>query len=315
MCLAWLHYVLDEPGLAIARLPKDVAAVATQMQEAKLSAWTQVCVVKAAFLKGSAQEKTGSLDEAASSFYSILPWLSSNPSASGTLQFKMWSEYLLVHLCSLSDQSSDSVRYTDLAEALQTFRYWAKHSDSAKGTAVEGAKAAKHRRQAWKAYYGTLSVLLRYDVPYEPEFSSTDFANENPSNQSQRRLQQRAELKKVEAVYESLLLKDTHFPKARENNFEIEQWTDAVMENWRHLCGPTWTDADLGSGGKEAVGRCVLDVRCSFFKFRTRLTLTIDLVQSCYQDVPFHSNPSASLHRPCISCRFRPGIQSLRFLC
>jgi hypothetical protein len=64
----------------------------------------------------------------------------------------------------------------------------------------------------------------------------------------------------VEAIYEGLILKDTHFPKACENNDEIEQWIEAVMSNWRILCGPSWRDEELGEGGKGAVGRGVLDV-------------------------------------------------------
>lgn len=54
VCLGWLHYVLEEPGLSVARLPKDFAVVATKMNNAgPLSGWTRVCVVKGAFLKGT----------------------------------------------------------------------------------------------------------------------------------------------------------------------------------------------------------------------------------------------------------------------
>lgn len=54
VCLGWLHYVLEEPGLAVARLPKDFAAVADSLSAASgsLSAWTRVCLVKGAYLKG-----------------------------------------------------------------------------------------------------------------------------------------------------------------------------------------------------------------------------------------------------------------------
>lgn len=53
VCLGWLHYVLDEPGLAVARLPKDFGAVATSLTgQAAPSGWSKVCVVKGAYLKG-----------------------------------------------------------------------------------------------------------------------------------------------------------------------------------------------------------------------------------------------------------------------
>ncbi|KAL1608084.1 hypothetical protein SLS60_003023 [Paraconiothyrium brasiliense] len=261
VCLAWLHYVLEEPGLAIARLPRDMAAVATNMQETSPTNWTRACIVKGAFLKGSSHEKTGSMDEAVTSFASILPWLSSKPTANETPQFKMWTEHLLVRLCHLSNQSSDAVSYTDLTDALQAFRFWAKYWETtAKSGGTEGASAARYRRQAWKAYYDTLSTILHHDVPYESESVPTEPATEKPPVLARTRLQQRAELKKVETIYESLLLKETHFPKASESNVEIEQWVDSAIDNWRVFCGPTWTDADLGAGGKEAVGRCMLDI-------------------------------------------------------
>jgi hypothetical protein len=262
ICLGWLHYVLDEPGLAIARLPKDFAAVATKLEGQSMTGWTQVCVVKGAFLKGSSLEKTGSTEDAVPSYSSIVPWLSSKSIHNESPQFKMWTEHLLVRLCHLSDQSSGASNYTESADALQAYRFWAKYWEGTTKTgATEGANAARYRRRAWKAYYDSLSVILRHDLPYEAESRSVDPAvSEKQFGVSNTRLQQRAELKKVEAIYESLLLKETHFPKASENNTEIEQWVDAVIENWRFVCGPRWSDADLGEGGKEAVGRGVLDV-------------------------------------------------------
>lgn len=64
----------------------------------------------------------------------------------------------------------------------------------------------------------------------------------------------------METIYENLLIKETKFPKASETNHEVESWVDSVMDNWRLLCGPTWSDEDLGEGGKEGVARGVLDV-------------------------------------------------------
>lgn len=295
--------MLDEPGLAIARLPKDLAAVATKMQEATPTSWTRACLVKGTFLKGSSHEKTGAIEEAVASFSSIVPWLSSSPIASETPQFKMWTEHLLVRLCHLSDQSSDVGEYTDFSDALQSFRFWARYWDTAaKGTGTEGPNAAKYRRLAWKAYYDTLSLMLHHDVPYEPEHPSTDATTEKNPATSHPKLQQRAELKKVEAIYESLLLKETNFPKASESNTEIEQWVDAAIDNWRILCGPTWTDADLGAGGKEAVGRCMLDVGDALLSMDESAYFCIDTLQSSYQNIPLHPNPSSSLHRPRLSC-------------
>ncbi|KAF2866529.1 filamentation protein-like protein [Massariosphaeria phaeospora] len=265
--LAWLHYVLDEPGLAIARLPKDLAVVASSLstREAALGGWTRVCLVKGAFLRGSSLEKTDSLHEAVPTYASVLPWLSSSqPPTAETPQFRMWTEHLLVRLCQLSDQSTGTGHYLDPSEALQAYRFWAKYWESGvNGAATEGPNAARYRRLAWKAYYDTISAILRRKLAYSAESvvpENHQLENNLAEKHASSRLQQRAELKRVEAVYESLLLKETHFPKASESNDEIEAWADAVMDNWRFLCGPTWSNEDLGEGGKEGVGRGVLDI-------------------------------------------------------
>ncbi|KAF2637785.1 TPR-like protein [Massarina eburnea CBS 473.64] len=258
VCLAWLHHVVEEPGMAIARLPNDFEAVVAEMQEGTIGGWTRVCIVKGAFLKGSSQESTGAIEDAIATYASVLPWLHSKPFAAESSQFRMWTEHLLVRLCHLSDQSVETGKYTDPVDALGTFRFWAKYWESTAKTHAsegsEGATLAKHRRLAWKAYYDTLSEILHNHLPYEPD--STD----DKSHHAHARLQQRAELKKVETIYESLLVKETHFPKAIETNREIETWVDAVMANWRFLCGPTWSNADIGAGGKEGVARSVLEI-------------------------------------------------------
>jgi hypothetical protein len=174
----------------------------------------------------------------------------------------MWTEHLLVRVSILSDQSTQTGELVEPAEALHAYRLWAKYWETnAKSTGTEGSTAAKYRRLAWKAYYDTLSTILQHDLPYHTESAFLDASEKNSyQRHSDIRLQQRAELKRVEAVYETLLLKETLFPKASESNQEMEVWTDSVMHNWRFLCGPTWSDQDLGEGGKEAVGRGVLDV-------------------------------------------------------
>lgn len=60
VCLGWLHYVLDEPGLAVARLPKDFGAVATSLagDAGPLSGWSRVCLVKGSYLKGTSSTTT-----------------------------------------------------------------------------------------------------------------------------------------------------------------------------------------------------------------------------------------------------------------
>jgi len=176
----------------------------------------------------------------------------------------MWGEQSLVRLCQLSDQSMGLSERINASEALRTYRYWAKFWDAtSKNAASDAGSSARYRRLAWKAYYDSLSTILRYDLAYEPDSTPIIQEKPTPTAQSDARLRQRAELKRVEAVYENLLIRETHFPKASETNHEVETWVDSVMDNWRLLCGPTWSDDDLGEGGKEGVARGVLDVSYS----------------------------------------------------
>ncbi|KAJ4324145.1 hypothetical protein N0V94_001501 [Neodidymelliopsis sp. IMI 364377] len=260
VCLGWLHYVLDEPGLAVSRLPDNLDTVAGQA--GSLTGWSKVCVIKGTFLKGSSQEQTGATAEAIRTYSSILPWLSSQNSTTGeSAQFTTWTEALLGRLCQLSDQSQGNNALVGHSEALQTFRYWAKFAEGAGRTSgSDTTSSARSRRLAWKSYYDTLSTIIRNDLPYD--VGTAHSISEKPAMQGQNslRLQQRTELKRVETVYESLLIKETHFPKASESNLEIAIWIDSVIHNWRLLCGASWTDSDLGEGGKEGVGRSVIDI-------------------------------------------------------
>jgi hypothetical protein len=54
VCLGWLHYVLEEPGMAVSRLPDSLDTVAARLagQAGSLTGWSKVCVVKGTFLKG-----------------------------------------------------------------------------------------------------------------------------------------------------------------------------------------------------------------------------------------------------------------------
>jgi hypothetical protein len=230
----------------------------------------------------------------------------------------MWTENVLVRLCQLSDQSSGTGEYITPTEALNTYRYWARFWEAtAKHGGSDVPNAARYRRLAWKAYYDTLSTILRHDLEYESEPTSATSEKSPLHTQSSLRLRQRAELKRVETVYESLLIKETQFPKASQTNFEIEAWVDSVMDNWRLLCGPTWSDGDLGEGGKEGIARSVLDVRgqLNWTVCYNSSDTFIDTLPGSYQDLPLYADSTLSLHCPCIARRVRAGLQGVRLVC
>jgi hypothetical protein len=130
-----------------------------------------------------------------------------------------------------------------------------------------GDQSSAHwRREVWKSYYETLSNILQRRMIYtqqsgnpESEFhESLDSLSEQ--GYLNARTQQRAELKRVEWVYETILLKETRFPKASQSNEEMEKWIELAVKNWRVFCGPNWEEEALGEETKATVGAHVLEV-------------------------------------------------------
>lgn len=150
------------------------------------------------------------------------------------------------------------------------FRAWASFWQRAPPPTTSSATSTSRTdispRQVWKAYYDLLSVILQHGLLYTPVGSQrTDLLVVPWSGIADERyvdakVKQRAELKRIEATYESLLLNETQFPKASQTNAEVEEWVEQAVGNWRILCGTDWTDSELGEGGKEAIGRGMLDV-------------------------------------------------------
>ncbi|KAF2756186.1 hypothetical protein EJ05DRAFT_502650 [Pseudovirgaria hyperparasitica] len=254
VCLGWMHSTLDEPGLAVARFPKDLIASYSQLkEEEQLTAWTSTCVVKGAYLKGISQERSSGAQGAIQTYSSILPFLSSIESISSTSsEFQRWTELLLSRLCLLSDQSLPSEQEVAADQALLAYRLWTRFFAQRAPTSTSTFKPlVSSRRRVLKAYYDSLSMILQKDLEHPAALAVI------PEN---ARLHQRAELKRVEALYETQLLQETQFPRATQSNNEVELWVDAVIDNWRVLCGPTWSDEELGEGGKPGVAREVLDI-------------------------------------------------------
>ena len=260
VCLGWIHWQLNEPALAAARLPKSVELEFSQLDGTNKDSagWTKVCAVKASYIKGSAIARTGTAAEALETYESGLPILSSvSTSARQGKELMFWTELFLTGFCTFSSHAIKS-KATPLmeTEALSGFRAWARFWES-QSAAPPGGRAPQSsvpRRIIWRDYYIVLSDLLQQDLPY----STTALSATYP--QVSTRHQQRAELKRVEHRYETLLLDEVRFPKADESSEEVEAFVHVVMQNWRVLCGNTWTEQDLGEGGAEPVTRGVQDI-------------------------------------------------------
>lgn len=172
-------------------------------------------------------------------------------------ELRSWAELYLTGFCLLSSLALKSKISSILeTETLSAFRAWAKFWDTQAPlpTGGKAAQAEVSRRGVWKEYYITLSDLLQQELPFPTTSLTTAYA------ETSTRLQQRAELKRIEAKYETLLLNEVQFPKAEEGSEEVEAFVDIVMQNWRILCGSSWNEHDLGEGGAEGVSRGVLDI-------------------------------------------------------
>lgn len=245
--------------MAASRLPRSIEQEFSQLDgTGKSSAeWTRVCALKASYIKGIAQGRTGAVAEALETYESALPILSSTSSMHQGKELRSWTELYLTGFCLFSSHAIKSRISSILeTETLSAFRAWAKFWD-AQASAPTGGRAPQAqvpRRGVWKEYYITLSDLLQQDLPFPTTSLTTAYA------ETSTRLQQRAELKRVEARYETLLLSEVQFPKAEEASEEVEAFVEIVMQNWRVLCGSTWKENDLGEGGAEGVSRGVLDI-------------------------------------------------------
>lgn len=255
VCIGWLHWSVGEYGLAAARLPES-----HEQDDARISEWTRVCALKSAYLKANCLSRTNERIPALGVFESALSSLSSVWTGQrGRKQLQFWAELFLTEYCMLQAQAMESGDKT-LADtnSLAAFRSWARYweTSTAQGTSLAGGhgfRGAVPRRRIWNEYYSALSAILEQDLPY-PSGQATAAAN------TSARGQLRMELKRVEAVYESLLLAETAFPRADEEREEIEIFVDMVMRNWNILSSPNWQDSDLGQDGKEGLGRGVLEI-------------------------------------------------------
>ena len=205
---------------------------------------------------GLSLEDTNNHGEAIRTYESMLSYIIGLASTFGnTPEHQYWTESLLIRHCMLSsrhlsaNQVSPSIPAVSPSRVLAPFRtyskYWDTKSPSDTSSLVKDGGRNSSYMRTWGNYYDTLSVLLQRGATQQV-FDS--------------KLQQGVELKKVEATYESILLKETKFPRADQANSQIETWVDQVMANWRVMCGHTWQDEDLGEGGKISLGRGVLDV-------------------------------------------------------
>jgi cargo-transport protein YPP1 len=256
-CLAWIHWLLSEPALAASRLPKNIVSEFLEVSKVQdpHSDYTKVCLLKSVYMKASHRSQEGDVLGSLEVFKSVVPWMHEHESQLlSQPQLTLWSEQLLAHMALTASGGIDldsSKSNERIDTALQAFRHWAIFSATSRETGGDGfgiTRPIRRKLGIWQAYYGFLSKLLQHGIDH------------HALGENHTRLHQAAELRRVESTYESELLRVTRFPKAHESNRGIEEWVEQVIRNWEILCGRSWPEAELGEGGRNAVGRNVLDI-------------------------------------------------------
>jgi cargo-transport protein YPP1 len=219
------------------------------------SAWTDICLIKAAYMKGTAQSQNGDTSEALQTFRPFVPWVDNiKARLPGQVQLSYWSEQMLAQMAFVASTNIDFTALQSdswVAVALKAFRLWADLATRSKEVSYAtfgNSQAHLSNLRILKGFYDLVSRLLQHGFEYPP------------TGEVRPRLKQSAELRNVERMYENELLRNTRFPKAQESNEPIENWVEQVIRNWQILCGPSWREMDLGEGGRNAVGRNVLDI-------------------------------------------------------
>ncbi|KAK4946248.1 hypothetical protein LTR10_014760 [Elasticomyces elasticus] len=245
----WVGLLKADPSSTMAFDPTRAAADASSL-------WTKICVVKAVYIQGMLLAQAGNDHQARDLHYTLLPWLDSNRSlVVSTPQLLYWAQQLLgrIGLGQRRPRESDLVAPNGddtPAFRLQSFRHWAvlavKNQDVSAST-FGNAPGHVSKLAMWRAYYRFVSDILQ-----QKRESSRTVSTTHPELAT--------ELRRVETSYESELLRNTQFPKATESNLLIEEWVEEFIRNWQILCGPDFAESDLGDGGRNSVGKNILDM-------------------------------------------------------
>ncbi|KAF2764277.1 hypothetical protein EJ03DRAFT_386079 [Teratosphaeria nubilosa] len=266
VCLAEILWLRADATAALKALPEQTKVSHSSESHTPTLGWLEISSTKRDFIHLAALEATGSREELEPYYRTAI---GSTP-GTRTPELRRWTERVLARACMYYHRQIESPSLTKLTETLVAFRawssFWQRAPKPGPGSDSGSSSIDIPRRVVWKAYYDLLSVILDYGLMYLPSDSGSTLLgihSGEPINEryTEARRKQRAEFLLVEETYESLLLNETQFPRSNQTNTEVESWVEEAVGNWKVFAGPSWTDAELGGeGGKEIVGRRVLDI-------------------------------------------------------
>lgn len=313
MCLHEVYFLRGEWKTIVGDLDTDVWQQVSQHTKNPLdiSPNTRIAILKNRYFLGVAQEQLDNPDAAAKAYQSALKAVHNVPKdVASASEYRAWAERIVGRASLLRTNIFEPSTLTQANAALVSFRSWSAFWDQIPGKGASSSTTSRgqfdiSRRHVWGRYYDLLSSVLASGLVYSQSSSAPlTFPSEALTSEdlAQARLQQRTELKRVETVYETLILQDTQFPKATQSNEDVERWVQQSADNWKTLCGPRWRDIDLGEGGKVGVSRTMLDVSWPELSFYHQTDFP-DSIPCSYQDIPLDSNPAQLVLCPRISRR------------
>lgn len=262
-CVAWLFWSIQDPGRVLSNLPKSIPSFLRDLesQDRIPSRWTKLCAIRSVCIEASILEASKQTSRAVQAYQSILPYLDDHLEAKALgEEYRDWTEQLLINFC-LATCVLISERFDErvMNDALHAFRAWMKFW----GGKPEGdlspkspflPKAKLLRRIIWRRYHELLARVLQYGG-----VAQGNDARDTRASFSYSKVQQIRELRRVQSVYEAFIMQEVQYPKADEEDTEVEEWVQEVMGIWYVLYSDEWTDSDLGEGGRDGLTRETLE--------------------------------------------------------
>lgn len=266
------------------------------------------------FLTGdivAAQSIVSGTAESFKSLESFIPWLRGRDATSAGPQLLYWLGRLLSKGAEVATEEASKHRTHDndryVSAALKLFRLWAVLPDKSKeiasdATEIDGPSEPASAASTWKSYYDILTLVLQDALMYDPPESGDP------------RPQLAIELQYVQEVTDKSLMREEKFPGANAQSPLIESWVEQVVRNWEVLCGPQWSDLDVGDGGQDAVGRRVLDVSTFLLEVASLhfiphilMAFPLGFVSRRLKNISLTQHPPPSISCPFLASRVRPG--------
>ncbi|PNS15461.1 hypothetical protein CAC42_720 [Sphaceloma murrayae] len=220
---------------------------------------TLYSAIKGKYILGCAHQQLETKAEAEHVFESAISLINSaRESVMEYPEIHRWASRVLGELCAMTTAEEERGSLSSMNKMLVRLRSWS----SIGRDAPREVSPEQSPTRLWKAYHTLLANILRSNLVYtgsETQPLAVSSRNIPKFTLSAQRNKQIVELGRVARACEQALMTETKFPKATGNNETFELFADEVVQCWRIMVGPEWTDADIGERGKVGCTRNILE--------------------------------------------------------